>query len=94
MSLALVEGDVDEQTLIYYRVCAYAKATFFIARLSELERSKRLRDHFQSSRKEYEASALSALDHINILAPPSLSLVQALLSGVGPMNSTVSFFHV
>lgn len=83
MCLALVEGNIDEQTLVYYRICAYTKAVFFVARVSELGHTKRLRDHFQNSRKEYEASALSALSKINILAPPSLSLVQALLSGVG-----------
>ncbi|KAJ5810305.1 uncharacterized protein N7503_002523, partial [Penicillium pulvis] len=82
MCLALVEGDIDEQTLVHYRVCAYTKAKFFVTRVSELGHTKRLRDHFQNSRKEYEASALNALNKINILAPPSLSLVQALLSGV------------
>ncbi|KAJ5565054.1 hypothetical protein N7513_001296 [Penicillium frequentans] len=81
MCLALVEGVTDEQTLVHYRICAYTKATFFVTRVSELGHTKRLRDHFQNSRKEYEASALAALNKINILAPPSLSLVQALLSG-------------
>ncbi|KAL2845923.1 hypothetical protein BJY01DRAFT_213772, partial [Aspergillus pseudoustus] len=82
MCLLLEEKTLDEQTLHHYRVCIYAKAIFFVSRLPAAQYSERLRRHLQDSKKQYEAIILTSLSKIQILtSPPSLSLLQALLSG-------------
>lgn len=52
-----------------------------LSRLREVDWSERLKKHFRESIAEYEGIVIS-LSHINVFSPPSLSLVQALLSGV------------
>lgn len=79
----LLEENLDEQTTHYYRVCIYTKAVFFVSRLPAALYSERFRRHLQDSKKQYEAIILTSLSKIQVLtARPSLSLLQALLSGV------------
>lgn len=84
MCLALVQGQGDETTLNHYRVVVYTKAALIVARLPGTELGERvhLQGLLRSSKKQYEATALAALAKINVLTAPSLSLLQALLSGV------------
>ncbi|KAH8589549.1 hypothetical protein B0O99DRAFT_334235 [Bisporella sp. PMI_857] len=81
MCLSLVEDQGDRQTLNHYRVCVYMKAITLISRLPRTGRSARLRDHLQRSKKQYEAEIFLALAKMDCLALPTLSLLQALLSG-------------
>jgi hypothetical protein len=84
MCLALVQGKDDESILNHYRVAVYTKAASMVARLPETEVGNRAYLHglLRSSKEQYESTALAALTKINLLTSPSLSLLQALLSGV------------
>ncbi|KAJ5118632.1 uncharacterized protein N7443_007562 [Penicillium atrosanguineum] len=88
MCLALVRGQGDETTLNHYRVVVYTKAVLVVTRLPGTELGKRvhLQDLLRSSKRQYEATALAALANINLLTAPSLSLLQALLSGATLMQ--------
>lgn len=82
MSLALVEEKADYETLTCYRVCVYQKAATMICRLPRKDRSERVRIHLEQSKKKYEHEIYKALSELDYLAPPSLILLQAFLSGV------------
>ncbi|KAE8383456.1 hypothetical protein BDV26DRAFT_139646 [Aspergillus bertholletiae] len=81
MCLSLMEGRGDEQTLTRYRICVYMKATTLVSRLPKKDRSPRLQDHLKRTKKLYENEILRALGKLDYLASPSLSFLQALLSG-------------
>ncbi|KAL4815769.1 hypothetical protein BDW67DRAFT_185489 [Aspergillus spinulosporus] len=81
MSLSLVEGNLAKQTELYYRVCVYVKAIFFYARIRQPQLTPRLRSHIKTTHEKYTAAALKALEQISFVEDPSISLVQALLSG-------------
>lgn len=84
MCLALVQGQDDESILNLYRVAVYTKAASIVARMPETEVCNRAYLHglLKSSKEQYESTALAALTKINLMTSPSLSLLQALLSGV------------
>lgn len=82
MSLSLAEGKLDRQTSLHYRVCVYTKALFFLARVPQRPMTPRLRTHIKRTQDKYALAAVKALDQINFVGTYSLSLVQALLSGV------------
>jgi hypothetical protein len=44
--------------------------------------SEPLKVHFRKLKKQYEISAIDELNSIPLIAPPSLALLQPLLSGV------------
>ncbi|RAH62252.1 hypothetical protein BO85DRAFT_516783 [Aspergillus piperis CBS 112811] len=81
MSLSLVEGKLDRQTSLHYRVCVYVKAIFFLARMRQPQLTPRLRSHMKMSHTKYMTAASRALEQINLTENPSISLIQALLSG-------------
>ncbi|CAG7925105.1 unnamed protein product [Penicillium olsonii] len=81
MSVALIEGNEDQHTLTCYRVCVYMKAASLLSRLPKKDRKPPLRRHHEQSIKQYEHEIHQALSEIDYLAPPSLVLLQALLSG-------------
>ncbi|KAE8156866.1 hypothetical protein BDV40DRAFT_280137 [Aspergillus tamarii] len=81
MCLSLMEGKEDERTLTCYRVCVYMKAAALLCRLPKKDRSVPLRGHLEQSKKQYEHEVYKALSEIDYLAPPSLVLLQAFLSG-------------
>lgn len=95
MCLALVERQGDETTLNHYRIAVYTKAAFLVARLPRAQLGERLhlQDLLRSSKKKYEATALAELAKVNLLAAPSLSLLQALLSGVRLSESSGVKYH-
>lgn len=81
--LLLEEKKLDEQTTHHYRVCIYTKAICFVSRLPAALYSERFRRHLRDSKTQYEAIILTSLSKIKVLtARPSLSQLQALLSGV------------
>lgn len=82
MCLCLIEGQDNQHKLTCYRVCVYMKAATMLCRLPKKDRSEPLRRHLEQSKKQYEREVYKALSEIDYLAPPSLFLLQAFLSGV------------
>lgn len=82
MGLAIIEGSEPESVLRLYRIIVWVKAISAIATLAPLISSERLKIHFGTLKKQYEASAIEDLNSIPLTATPSLTLAQALLSGV------------
>ncbi|RAQ79165.1 hypothetical protein COH21_012528 [Aspergillus flavus] len=81
MCLSLIEGKEDQHTLTCYRVCVYMKAATLLCRLPKKDRSGTLRRRLEQSKKQYEHEVHKALSELDFLAPPSLVLLQAFLSG-------------
>lgn len=82
MCLSIIEGKEDQNTVNCYRVCVYMKAAALLCRLPKKDRSLPLRRHLEGSKRQYEHEVHKALSEIDYLAPPSLVLLQAFLSGV------------
>lgn len=82
MGLAIIEGTECEQVLQHYRINVWVKAMGFISKMAPLLTSERLRDHFRSLKKKYEAAAVEILNQIPLAAEPSLILLQSILSAV------------
>lgn len=82
MGLAIMERSESEQVLQLYRISVWIKAFSCISKLAPLISSERLKAHFRTLKKQYEAGAIEELNSIPLTASPSLPLLQALLSGV------------
>lgn len=83
MTYALIARDGNEQLLCHFRVCVYTKAISVISRwLVSTETNTSIRQTLIESKSRYMAAACKALDSISFLSPPSISVIQALLSGV------------
>ncbi|KAJ5886524.1 transcriptional regulator family: Fungal Specific TF [Penicillium subrubescens] len=81
MGLAIMERSESEQVLQLYRISVWIKAFSCISKLAPLISSERLKAHFRTLKKQYEAGAIEELNSIPLTASPSLPLLQALLSG-------------
>ncbi|KAJ5692257.1 transcriptional regulator family: Fungal Specific TF [Penicillium macrosclerotiorum] len=81
MGLAIIESSESEQVLQFYRISVWVKAISCISKLAPLISSPHLKYHFKTLKKQYEAAAVEELNAIPITASPSLTLIQALLSG-------------
>lgn len=92
MSLSLVEEIGDYQNLTCYRVCVYQKAATMVCRLPRKDRSEWVRMHLEQSKRKYEHEIYRALSDLDYLAPPSLVLLQAFLSGVSHSLSAFDTF--
>ncbi|KAJ9486175.1 hypothetical protein VN97_g7164 [Penicillium thymicola] len=86
MGLAIIEGTECEQVLQHYRINVWVKAMGFISKMAPLLTSERLRDHFRSLKKKYEAAAVEILNQIPLAAEPSLLLLQSILSAARLMR--------
>lgn len=82
MGLAILEGSESEQVLQHYRIIVWVKAISAISNVAPLVSSERLKTHFGTLKKQYQAAALEELNSLALAAPPCLTLIQALLSGV------------
>lgn len=82
MGLAILERSESEPVLKLYRIVVWIKAIAAISKLSPLISSQPLKLHFRTLKKQYETAAIEELYSIPLIAPPSLTLLQALLSGV------------
>ena len=87
MGLAIIEHTESESILQLYRINVWVKAVCFISALAPMISSEPLKVHFRRLKKQYEVSAIDELNSIPITAPPSLALLQALLSGVRILSS-------
>lgn len=82
MGLAILENSENEQVLQLYRIVVWIKAISSISKLAPLISSQHLKVHFKTLKRQYEAAAMEELNSVPLTAPPSLTLLQALLSGV------------
>ena len=79
---SLLEGDCKGQLFHQYSICVYVKAMFHLYQLARRSTNPAVKKQLQKSKRTYEAAALQALKHINLISTPSLSLIQALISAV------------
>ena len=90
MLLYLIENEGDDQITLHYRICVYTKAFFFLIKSPQHHYSKAVCERLKQSEREYKRVALASLGRLPFLSSPSLSLIQALLSGVGTTTSFLS----
>jgi hypothetical protein len=83
IALALMAGTADEKTLNLYKVVVHFQAAI-IMYASQLQgpKSAAVQKHIQQMEYNHIIAALTALDNISFMTPPSLPLVQALVTGV------------
>ncbi|KAJ5288617.1 transcriptional regulator family: Fungal Specific TF [Penicillium angulare] len=81
MGLAILENSENEQILQLYRIVVWVKAISSISKLAPMISSHPLKMHFKTLKRQYEAAAMDELNSVPLTAPPSLTLLQALLSG-------------
>lgn len=87
MGLAIIERNESEQILQLYRITVWVKAISCISKLAPLISSQPLKLHFRNLKKQYETAAIDELNSIPLAASPSLTLLQALLSGVSEITN-------
>lgn len=88
MTVYLLEDESRGQVFHQYCVCVYVKAIMRLYNFSRVSTNKSMHRHFANARKQYEVAAIHALRQLDILAMPSLSLIQALLSAVSLYSPT------
>jgi hypothetical protein len=78
-----MEGTADSQTISLCKVITHFKAAVVLY-ASHLEGAKSVgvQKHIKQMEFVHMSAALTALDSISFLTPPSLLLVQALITGV------------
>jgi hypothetical protein len=86
MGLAIIETRESEPILQLYRINVWVKAICFISSLAPRISSEPLKVHFRRLKKQYEVAAIDELNSIPLTAPPSLAMLQALLSGVNTQD--------
>lgn len=82
MVTRLLNGDAHGQLYHQLCICIYAKAMCTVDQLSRLSNNASLTKSFLESKKVYKAAVIRALGEIDICTTPSLTLIQALISGV------------
>ncbi|KAK6819076.1 hypothetical protein RU639_008111 [Aspergillus parasiticus] len=90
MMSSLLDGDCRGQLFYQYSICVYVKAMFHLYQLARRSTNPSVKKQLQKSKRTYEAAALQALKHINLMSTPSLSLIQALLSAALLMQHTTN----
>ncbi|PWY69632.1 hypothetical protein BO94DRAFT_590416 [Aspergillus sclerotioniger CBS 115572] len=81
MATALIKGDCRGRLFHQYSVCIYVKAICYVFQLSRVAANATVKGQLFQSRKAYTAAALRSIKQFDILAPPSLSAIQSLISG-------------
>jgi hypothetical protein len=83
MVVGLLEKTTDARTITMYTIIVHFKAALNLYS-SQLEGSKTLtvRSHVRQMQLHHLSAALTAFDDISFLTPPSLLLLQTLLTGV------------
>lgn len=91
-----LSGNLKGQKFYQYCICIYMRATFHTYNMPRLYRDPVMNEQFLKSKRLYAASALRALQNLNLLNSPSLSLIQSLISAVSFMGhiNRVSPFDV
>lgn len=89
MILQLLEGNANERTTNMCKVIVHFKAglNLYASQLN-VPRNPMVKKHIKEMQLRHLKAALAALDSVSFMAPPSLLLLQALLTGV----SAVCFY--
>jgi hypothetical protein len=82
MAYALIDREVQGHTRAEYIVCVNFFTLMLAGGLEAGASSNSTAKRLTSLQDRYRENAFKALRHISVLSPPSLSLLQALLSGV------------
>ncbi|KAE8153235.1 hypothetical protein BDV25DRAFT_149904 [Aspergillus avenaceus] len=81
MMTSLLNQDCQGQLWHQYSICVYVKAMFHLYQLSRLSANINVKQQLHKAKKTYEAAALHSLKHLNMMSTPSLTSIQALISG-------------
>jgi hypothetical protein len=84
MCLTLLDGHASKDVQLHYTICVYVKALQYSFRWPSCGLGSGLQKYIRQSKDEYEKAALGALKELRFMSYPSLSLLQALISGVSP----------
>jgi hypothetical protein len=82
MASKFFSGNLTGQKFYQYCICIYMRAIFHTYHMRRLYNDSVMSEQFFKSKRLYAASALHALQNLNILNTPSLPLIQALISAV------------
>lgn len=78
-------GNLTGQKFYQYCICIYVRAILHTYSMPRLFNDSVMNEQFLKSKRLYAASALHALQNLNLLNTPSLSFIQALISAVSLM---------
>ncbi|KAF1971323.1 hypothetical protein BU23DRAFT_186123 [Bimuria novae-zelandiae CBS 107.79] len=82
MAFVLLDGTADERTLNLCKIIVHFKAGLGLyASQLHKPRNAQLKEHIKEMQLRHLSAALTALDAISFMVPPSLLLLQALLTG-------------
>jgi hypothetical protein len=82
MGFALIDGTVSGHMKFQYIACVNAVAYLFMIAVCAEGHTPEMQDRLQGLTNQYLVNLTAALHRISVLDPPSLNLLQALLSGV------------
>ena len=83
MALTLLEGTASERTMNLCKVVVHFKAGLGLyASQLHAPRNEKVRGYVKDMQLRHLSAALTALDAVSFMAPPSLLLLQALVTGV------------
>jgi hypothetical protein len=83
IALRFINGETDEQTTLLSLAIIHFKAAVISCRRQWLgPQTTAIMEHIQKTKVHHTYASLSALDKVSFLAPPSLLLLQALITGV------------
>ncbi|KAI2861205.1 transcriptional regulator family: Fungal Specific TF [Aspergillus niger] len=82
MCAALGSRAANGQLALRYSLCVLTKATVYVSRWLRFGAPDGMLDSLEKSRNVYIATCLRYLQEIDFTRPPSLSMLQALLSGL------------
>jgi hypothetical protein len=82
MASKFFSGNLTGQKFYQYCICIYVRAIFHTYHMPRLYNDAVMNEQFLKSKRLYAASALHALQNLNVLNTPSLSLIQSLISAV------------
>ncbi|KAH8667163.1 hypothetical protein BGZ61DRAFT_522230 [Ilyonectria robusta] len=81
MAFALIDQQVHGHTRVQYIVCVNFIALTFAVGLEAEDQTRSIQERLKTLQDGYRRNAFTALRHVSILDPPSLPLLQTLLSG-------------
>ncbi|KAH7121898.1 hypothetical protein B0J13DRAFT_612556, partial [Dactylonectria estremocensis] len=82
MAFALIDHEVHGHVRVQYIVCVNFFALTFVVGLEAEGQTPSMQERHKSLQERYRKNAFTALGHISVLNPASLSLLQALLAGL------------
>lgn len=79
---ALLDNSATGEETLYYTIIIYYKAVLSLSDWPVESGKRFLHSHLAKSKEQFIGNALTALKKTSLLSTPSISLLQALLSGV------------